>query len=253
MSIKDALTLKDTTLPAARTGWNSIWFEGGKFGVVNSSGEDTGIVLKAGTTVAGSAPLKFTSQSVVLATIEPGTFEYVGNSLQFSQYLKRRGVAMSEDVRVTSTTVENTVTESGALATIQHGANYLEVGKSEEVTLRGTIEQRANPAAHMAFNIKYNGVVIHTLNTSGSFAIPPGTLFKLEVVQTCRSTGATGTMQINSLLEIPGETHTGGSSLATIDTTTAQDTTITAQWNEANASNILVVQQSRTLCIETNK
>jgi hypothetical protein len=74
------------------------------------------------------------------------------------------------------------------------------------------------------------------------------------VFVTFRTVGATGTAQINSWLEVPGETTKGGTTLVSpIDTTTAQDTTITATWGEANAADKLVVEQARVLCIEPNK
>ena len=225
----------------------------GNVGVGNVTSPTAVLHLKAGTTAANTSPLKFTTQASPLTAIEPGTMEYVGHSLQFSQFLKRRGVSMTEDVRTTTTTVENTVTESAALATVQHGADYLEVGKAEETVLIGTIEQRSNPSAICTFDVKYAGSTIHSEATLGSTAIAAGTPFRLTINATCRSIGATGTMQINSLLEIAGEVSMGGSSIPTVDTTSAQDTTVTAQWGEANASDILTVQQGWTHCIETDR
>jgi len=209
--------------------------------------------LKAGTTSANTAPLKFTTQGSPLSTIEEGTMEYVGHSLQFSQYLKRRGLVMSQDVRISTTTIENTTAESGALATAQHGANYLEVGKSEETVLIGTFSQRSNPSAFITIRVKYAGSTIHSFTTPISTGIS-AEQFRLTITTTCRSIGGTGTMQINSLFHIAGNIDdVGSSSLATIDTTSDEDLTITAQWGEANASNIFKVEQSRTICIENNK
>lgn len=211
------------------------------------------LTLPAGGTAVNTAPLKFTTQASPLTAVEQGTMELVGNSLQFTQLAKRCGVTMSQSVRTSSTTVENTVTESAALVTAEHGANYLEVGKMEEIVLSGTIEQRSNPSATLTFTIKYAGSTIHTVATTANNLIATGSPFILRLFCTVRTIGATGTMQINSWLEVPGETTKGGNSLATIDTTSAQNTTITATWGEANAANILVVQQARVLCIETNK
>jgi len=211
------------------------------------------LTLPAGGTASNTSPLKFTTQASGLTNVEQGAMELIGNSLQFTQLAKRRGVAMTQSVRTSSTTVENTITESAALVTAEHGANYLEVGKMEEIVLVGTLEQRSNPAATMTFTIKYAGSSVHTIVTSANNVIAAGSPFVLRLYCTVRSVGGTGTMQINSWLEVPGETTKGGSTLATIDTTTAQNTTITATWGEANAANILVVQQARVLCIETNK
>ena len=211
------------------------------------------LILAAGGTGAGTAPLKLTSQAAGLTAVEQGAFELIGNSLQFTQLLKRRGVTMSQTVLTSSTTVENTVTESASLITAEHGPTYLEVGKMEEMVLHGTLEQRSAVGAVLTFNIKYAGSTIHSVATSATNAISAGSPFLLRVTATCRSTGATGTMQINSWLEVPNEVSKGGNTLATIDTTTAQNTTITAVWGEANASNKLVVQQGRVLCIEPNR
>jgi len=211
--------------------------------------------LKAGTSTAGTAPLKFTTQVSPLTAIEEGTMEYVGHSLQFSQYLKRRGIAMSEDVRIETTDLINTTTEtSPPLAIVQHGPNYLEVGKSEETVIRGTIQQKSNNSNFLTFNVKYAGVIIHTLETEELKAISANTPFVLTVIATCRSIGTNGSIQINSFLEVAGERPVGGSTLVNpVNTTLEEDTTITAKWSAADTDNNLVVEQSRTLCIEPNK
>ena len=230
----------------------STWVEGAFLPL--AGGAMTGsLVLAKGTTVANTAPIKFTMQAASLTTVEPGTMEYVGHSLQFSQFLKRRGIAMSEDVRITSTTLTNTTTESGVLATVQHGANYLEVGKSEETVLRGRIRQDNASGAKLTIKVYYDGVIIHTMNTDVLNRITADSPFVLTIVATCRSIGGTGTMQINSFFDVAGEKPVGGSSLATINTTIAQDTTITAQWSQSDSNNIFIVEQARTLCIEPNK
>jgi hypothetical protein len=211
------------------------------------------LTLPAGGTAANTSPLKLTTQASGLTNVEQGAFELIGNSLQFTQLAKRRGVAMTQATITSSTTTQNTTTESAALITAEHGANYLEVGKMEEILLSGTLEQRANPSAVLTIRVKYAGSTIHTIATTANNVIAAGSPFILRLFTTVRTTGATGTMQINSWLEVPGETTKGATNLATIDTTTAQNTTITAQWGEADASDKLVVEQGRVLCIEPNK
>lgn len=212
------------------------------------------LLLNAGGTAPGTAPLKLTTQAAPLSVVEQGAFELVGNSLQFSQLVKRRGVAMSQSVRTSTTTVENSVTESAALITAEHGANYLEVGKCEEIILRGTIKQRSNPAASLTIRTKYAGATIQTISTPISTAVAANTPFEIRVTTTCRSVGATGTMQINSVFWVDGVSNAhDAAALVTIDTTTAQNTTITAQWGEANVDNIFAVHHGRVLCIEPNR
>lgn len=210
------------------------------------------MVLPPGTTAAGTAPIKWTTQGAGLSTVEQGAMELIGNSLQFTQLAKRRGVAMSQTVITSDTTVANTTTESGALITAEHGANYLEVGKCEEIVLRGTVQQAAG-SSKLQVRVKYAGTTLQTISTNTGL-ISAGTPFEIRVTTTVRSTGAAGTMAINSILWIDGVNNIPDSyTLATIDTTTEQNTTITLKWTVANASNIITVNQGRVLCIEPNK
>lgn len=208
--------------------------------------------IKAGGTAAGSAPLKLTTQASGLTTVEQGAFELIGNSLQFTQLAKRRGISMGQNVRVSTTTIKNTTSESASLMTAEHGAGYLEVGKMEELMLIGTFEQRSNPNAYITVRVKYAGVTVHSFTSPASTLIAT-TQFQLRVITTCQATGGTGTLQINSRFEIAGTLYSGASNSVTIDTTTAQDTTVTVQWAEANASNIMKIEQGRIHCIDTDK
>jgi hypothetical protein len=218
---------------------------------------DTGIgalVFAAGGTTAGTAPIKLTTQAAPLTNVEQGTFELVGNSLQFSQLFRRRGVMMSQGVLLADITVANTVTESGAIITAEHGANYLEVGKSERIEIRGVISQRNNGAAFGRIRIKYAGVTIQTITTPASVAMT-NVPFTITVLSTIRSTGVSGTIRIDGFAEFGAgvTTDPGVGGVTTIDATTAQNTTVTFQWNEANAANTVTFTQGHTICIEPDK
>lgn len=213
----------------------------------------TSRVLPAGGTSSGSAPIYFTSQASGTTTPEAGAMEYIGHTLQFTQFVKRRGVAMSEAIVTSTTTVANTTSESAALVTAQHGANYLEVGMSEKLILVGTISQRNNANAVLDFNIKYAGVTVQTLSTPASTVIS-GQPFELHVYTTVRSVGASGTLRVNANIAIGGTTpDPGTAATATIDTTTQQDTTITVRWREANAADTVSIDQGNVLCLYNNK
>jgi len=161
---------------------------------------------------------------------------------------------MTQGVVIADVSADNTATETAALITAEHGANYLEIGKSEEITLVGTTSQRNNAASFIKLYIKYGGVTIDSVSTPASQIIAAGSPFQLTTYMTVRTTGATGTMQINSIFTcdgiavIPSAPH-----LVTINTTTAQNTTITAKWNEANASNLFTLNQGNIKCIEPNR
>jgi hypothetical protein len=211
--------------------------------------------LPAGGTAANTAPLKFTTQASPLVTVEQGTMELVGNSLQFTQLAKRRGVAMSQAVMTSSFTLVSSAAESGAIITAEHGANYLEVGKMEEIRLYGTIQKDVGaPTNTLTIRVKYAGATIQTI-VSDSAVIAAGTPIEIIICTTCRSIGGAGTMQVNTKLMIDGVTNVPDSAtlVSPIDTTTAQNTTVTAQFTNASATNNLVIHQGRVLCVETNK
>ena len=212
------------------------------------------ILLPAGGTAPGTAPLKLTTQAAPLATVEQGTFELVGNSLQFTQLLKRRGVAMSQSVRVADLTVSNTTAESAAIISAEHGPAYLEVGKCEEIVIRGYMSQRNNVTAFGTLRIKYAGVTIQSIITPASTTMS-NVPFELSIALTVRSTGATGTARIDSIMHTGAAVaiDPGAGNVVTIDTTSAENTEVTFQWNEANVANVVVFTQARVLCIEPNR
>lgn len=212
----------------------------------------TRLVLAAGSTSPGSASLKLTAQTAPLTTPEQGTFELVNNSLQFTQLVRRRGVVLSQNVLISDTSIVNTASESAPIVIETHGPSYLEVGKSEETVLRGVIRQQAG-AGFLQIRVKYADTTIQTIQTNAG-SISSGTPFRLEVTGTVRSIGASGTMQFNSVMWTEGVNSIPDSStLVNIDTTQAQNTTLTFQWTEANANNNITINQGRTLSIEPNR
>lgn len=197
--------------------------------------------------------LRIGSHIVGISSVIQGMLELIGNSLQFTQLAKRRGVAMSQAVITSDAILGNDNTESAALITAEHGANYLEVGKCEEIILRGIVRQTIVGGGQLQVRTKYAGVTISTTTTAAG-NIAAGTPFEFKVTTTCRSIGGSGSLQINSVLWIDGVSNVPDSAaLVTIDTTTAQNTTITFQWTVADTSNTITVNQGRVLCIETNK
>jgi len=206
------------------------------------------IVLAAGTTT--QAPLTFTTQPNGLTTFVQGAMELIGNSLQFINLAKRRSVVQATGVRTTNLTVANTLIET-TLISSSYGANYLEVGKSEEIIVRGVIG-KANSNT-LTLRMTYAGVTIITLPITGA-AITSGTAFEVLAVSTCRGVGPTGTLQVNLLTRIDGITNPPDTrATVTVNTTIAQNLTLTAQWGTASVSNTLTVDHGRVLCIDGDK
>jgi len=219
----------------------------------NDSVEFGQLTLPPGGTTTHTAPFYLSTQPAGLTDVEQGAFELIGNSLQFTQLLKRRGVSLSQSVLTSDVTLANSTTESSNIIAAEHGPQYLEIGKCEEIMLRGVIQQAAAGSGRMQLRVKYAGSTKLTIQTNVG-SIPAGTPFEARIATTVRSIGASGTMQINAVVWIDGYSNTpDASTLATIDTTTAQETTVTIQWTVANAGNSVTINQGRVLCIEPNK
>ncbi len=218
--------------------------------------------LMAGSTAAGTAPLKFTTQAAGLTAVEQGTMELIGNSLQFTQLLKRRGVAMTQSVRTSDYTLaaSSGSTESAAIETAQHGANYLEIGKMEEIVLRGTVSQRSNANAKLTLRVRIgppgSEATVQTVSTNATSLISANTPFELRVSATCRTIGATGTVQFNTIFWVDNILNTFDNAVLAlnINTTVANNIIVTAQWGTDNdVANTITVNQARVLCIEPNR
>lgn len=199
---------------------------------------------------AAKALLRLASQGSGLSPVEQGVLELIGNSLQFTNLAKRRAVVQSQSVITSGIDVTNTLTETSLIAS-NYGADYLEVGKSEEFVLRGIIG-KANTNT-LTLRLKYAGATVITLAVSGA-AITTGTAFEVVATCTCRSTGATGTMQVNLLARVDGVTNPPDTrALVTINTTTTQSLELTAQWGTASTNNTMTIDHGRVLCIDGAK
>ena len=287
---------------------------------------DTTVKPRLGTTAVGTAPLKFTTQAQGLLVVEQGAMELIGNSLQFTQKAKRRGVVMSQSVRVADVAQTNTTNDSycaftasiagttmtvsaissgalypgqqvfcsgmttytyivsqtsgatgstgnyvvnasqtqasasftGAIVIAEHGPNYLEVGKSEEIQARGTFQQAAAGAGILTIAIRYAGAAatVSLATTTGTIGASQA---DLRVWSTCRSVDATtGTLKLNAELRWTVDstgvsTSVRGNGTYTGDTTAASILTVSAAWSVASATNSFTINQSRVLCVETNR
>lgn len=165
-------------------------------------------------------------------------------SLSKSADLTALGIyAQTNDVTVvnttTATTIIGTVTGSATLP-----ANFFGVGKTIIIFVSGTYAQTSGSNT-CTLNFSIGGVAI------GSIALQHGnslsnTYFEARIVATCRTAGASGTVQYQGcgLLNLAGTPEfyyitpaTSGS----INTTTTNAINVTATWLAANPSNSLVV------------
>ena len=211
--------------------------------------------IKAGTTVAGTAPLKFTAGPLMTA-VEPGTMEFKGNTLYFTTYLIRRSVVLAQEIPIADVTVANTATETSVYQ-IPMAANYLTAGKHIDISLFGIFSSVAAANGVLTFRVKYAGATILTYATAaGTNTNSP---FQLNINSTCRAIGSGTTGKIISWGEFTegatpvteSSTRSAGA-LTDIDTTVKNTIDITVQYATANASNTITVQQGHTLCIDAN-
>jgi hypothetical protein len=150
-------------------------------------------------------------------------------------------------------TVANTVTET-ALPGAGEGsltldANYLEVGRSLLLKAYGVVSDTGTPTLTVRFKIGGTEIVsTGALSTGGSLS---NAGWDIEVLLTCRTAGASGTVFVNGLFRHSTTlTPLTSTSTDTVDTTGTLALDVTAQWDTASASNTitcdnLVVTQLR--------
>lgn len=147
-----------------------------------------------------------------------------------------------------STTIANTTTETTLFATgvgtLTLPANFWVVGKTIRIEIHGDIADAGNPTVEVQ---AYYGAT--SLIDSGAITLSglAGTEeWECEVVITCRSVGATGTVE--TVIDWEYETSVGSSAierldvsgvLRTIDTTASGALDVTFQWGTAAAANTI--------------
>jgi hypothetical protein len=150
--------------------------------------------LRAGTTTAGSAPLKFTSGSV-MTTPEAGAMEYNGSNLYFTTGSVRENIILTSNlatkVSKTGDTMTGNLVVSGAKIGINNGATAiaatdLHIG-SGSIAIDGAVSTRLEPiisspgnyARTLTFHPTYTGntgvnaIALQTLPEVGSGASMP--------------------------------------------------------------------------------
>jgi hypothetical protein len=193
--------------------------------------------LKAGTTTASTAPLKFTT-GTLLGTPEAGAMEFVDGKFYVTGVAKQKVLDRSGDVKLDTTTVTNTTNET-TVYTADIGVNSLRAGNVLHLDMSGTIDEAAASDA-VTIRVKVGGVTMATVVSPASGIAAK--FWHITGYATIRSVGATGSMAWH--LDMNADTVTteaGG--VSTIDTTTAENITVTAQWNAAKAGNIFTCTQ----------
>jgi hypothetical protein len=207
---------------------------------IGTTDPDSLLHLAAGT--ATVAPLKFTT-GTCLSTPEAGAMEYCGTRLEFTPQNDRRSVDLSDGAVTADTTVADTTTET-TIYTQAISADELYEGLMVHAKIIGHYDT-SSASDFFTARLKVGGTTIETLVSSAA-NITDG-YFDIEFNFTVRSTGSTGSIIASAKGNFDGENvQTASQSADTIDTTTAEDITVTIQWDAADAGNSLTITQGIT-------
>lgn len=194
--------------------------------------------LPAGAATASTAPLKFTSGTDLTAP-EAGVIEYDGSHFSVTEVIDRRVLSVASDSVTTAVTVANTTTET-TVFTASISAAELHAGKVLRVWGCGQASTHdANDT--LTIRIKIGGTLLTTLDAiPGQAANDPLHFWNLITI---RTTGAGGTIASHGYIMIKDtEVHENDQDVA-VDTTGANDITVTFQWDDADAGNTATLDQ----------
>lgn len=194
----------------------------------------------AGTTTNPAIKL---DSGTFLSSTERGSLEYDGRSLTFTATADRHAISQSDGVVVADVTVANTTDET-TVYTENVGANELYKGSKWHTRFSGYYST-ANANDTYTMRMKIGGTTIDSF-TSTAENVTNG-FFRVEWFFTVRSTGASGTVQ-SSVQGIFNTTTNNNASASTdtIDTTSAENLTITIQWDSADPDDTLTLTQGHT-------
>jgi hypothetical protein len=187
--------------------------------------------------IGASGRIQF-ADGTVTGTAVAGAVEYDDGTFYGTEVETRRAFSMSSGQITATTTVANTTTETtvftGAIA-----ADELRVGKVYRVGLYGSFSTQA---ASQALTLRsYVGST-----EVGEIVLAPGNVtdepWRGDITFTVRSTGATGSVSTFTALFVEDE-HDAMTEATTVDTTAAEDITLTAEWGAASAGNVFKVTQ----------
>lgn len=145
--------------------------------------------------------------------------------------------------------VTNTVTETSIVGTgtgsLTLPASFFVVGRTMKLIMSGVYSTVAVTGDTVTIKVKYGSTVIATVATTSLLAGASSLYWESELLITCRSTGASGTVmtsgavryQITTAGGVAQDILNNGAATTTIDTTASSLFDITVTHSAANASN----------------
>ena len=195
------------------------------------------LTLKAGTAAAGTGPIKFTA-GTALTSPETGVMEFHTNRFWVTNKSVRKALDRTGDVKLTTTTVEDTVTETTVFTAAVPAGSWV-AGNILKMYMAGNINNKAASAGHDVTIRVYVGAT-----EVASIATAAGKLtdacWHIEGVAIVRAVGGSGEMAWHMDMVVDGEASTEACDVSAIDTTGALDITVTAEWDTADAANIFL-------------
>jgi hypothetical protein len=196
--------------------------------------KDTGVTTIL--TTARNPDFATGSASGVLIADTSGNLTKSGDLTALGIYAQTNDVPVFNTT--TPTTLVGTVVGSATLP-----ANFFAVGKTIIIFISGTYQQ-TNGANTCTLNFSIGGVSIGSIALSHNNTLS-ASYFEARVVVTCRTAGATGTVQYQgcgllNLAGTPSFYFQTSSTSGSINTTTTNAINVTATWSAADASNSLI-------------
>lgn len=147
------------------------------------------------------------------------------------------------DKTVTNTVSETSIIPTGSGSTTL-AASYLTVGKALRLRLGGVYSTPALATPAVTIKVKLGSTVLATVTTTSLLSGASSLEFDGEVLITCRSTGASGSVVIHGDIEyatglggtIAVDPLNNGGATVTVDTTTSKVLDVTVTWDAATSS-----------------
>jgi hypothetical protein len=194
------------------------------------------IIQNAGVALTGRSTLNFVNGGCVDNSGSNRTDCTIGGTL----YSQTNSV--TDAVQTTETSLVGTGSGSNVL-----NANFYAIGTALKVAASGFYSTTASPGT-ITVRLKHSGGATGTVTVAATAAIAPpasasNQAWRLTATITCRTTGTSGTLIVNTILEFatasaftPADPSMVNTTTVTVDTTAAQTVDLTAAWSAASQS-----------------
>jgi len=204
------------------------------------------VLLPAGAIGVGRAPILFQDGNA-LTTPESGAIEFNDGRFYITNVAHQRAIDRTSDVAVESVTCDGDAVVNGGDSTNEiilwtgvMDANSLVIGNVFKFHADGVVDSASNGDL-VTLRVKVNNVTKATLQQDTKKMVADH--WHINANATQRTIGSNGSRAIHLHLEID-EIDSYVISVADINTTESMDVTLTAQWNNEDAGNVISLHQA---------